>query len=61
MFCEKIYQYVNTMWLLLTRTPVSESLFNFDYCEIFQNTYFEEHMQTAASENVLIKIIRKEN
>ena len=49
------------MWLLLTRTPVSGSLFNFDYCEIFQNTYFEEHMQTAASENVLIKIIRKEN
>ena len=49
------------MWLLLTRTPVSESLFNFDYCEIFQNTYFEEHVQTAASENVFIRIIRKEN
>ena len=61
MFCEKIYQYVNIMWLLLTRTPVSGSLFNFDYCEIFQNTYFEEHVQTAASENVFIKIVRKEN
>ena len=61
MFCEKIYQYVNIMWLLLTRTPVSGPLFNFDYCEIFQNTYFEEHVQTAASENVFIKIVRKEN
>ena len=35
--------------------------FNSEYCEIFQNTYFEEHLQTAAFENVFIKIIHKEN
>ena len=29
-----------------------EFLFNFEYCEIFKSTYFEEHLQTAASENV---------
>ena len=44
-----------------TKTPVLESLFNSEYCEIFQSTYFEEHLQTAASENVFIKIIHKEN
>ena len=35
-----------------TKTPVLESLFNSQYCEIFQSTYFEEHLQMAASENV---------
>ena len=44
-----------------TKTPALESLFNSEYCEIFQSTYFEEHLQTAASENVFIKIIHKEN
>ena len=24
-------------------------MFSLEYCEIFQNTYFEEHLQTAAS------------
>ena len=41
-----------------TKTPVLESLFNSQYCEIFQSTYFEEHLQTAASENVFILIKR---
>ena len=31
---------------------VLESLFNSEYCEIFKGTYFEEHLRTAASENV---------
>ena len=44
-----------------TKTPVLEPLFNSEYWEIFQSTYFEEHLQTAASENVFIKIIHKEN
>ena len=26
--------------------------FNSKYCEIFYSTYFEEHLQMAASENV---------
>ena len=44
-----------------TKKPVLESLFNSEYCETFHSTYFEEHLQTAASENVFIKIIHKEN
>ena len=28
------------------------SLFNSEYCEIFQRTYFEEHLRAAASGNV---------
>ena len=41
-----------------TKIPVLESLFDSEYCEIFQSTYFEEHLQTAASENVFIFIKR---
>ena len=44
-----------------TKTPVLKYLFNSEYCKISQSTYFEEHMQTAASENVFIKIIHKDN
>ena len=44
-----------------TKTPVLESHFNSDYSEIFQSTYFEEHLQTATSGNVFIKIIYKED
>ena len=25
-------------------------MFSSEYCEIFKNTYFEEHLQTAASD-----------
>ena len=38
------------------KIPVLESLFNFEYCEIFKSTYFEEHLRTAASGNVLMKL-----
>ena len=41
------------------KTPVLESLFNSEYCENFQSTYFEEHLQTAASENVFLRIFIK--
>ena len=38
-----------------------ESLFNSEYCETFnKRAYFEEYLQTAASENVFIEIIHKE-
>ena len=37
------------------KTLVLESLFNFEYYKI-KSTYFEEHLRTAASENVLIKL-----
>ena len=38
------------------KTPVLESLFNSEYCEVFKNTYFEEHLRTAASENVFMEL-----
>ena len=37
------------------KTLVLESLFNSEYYKI-KSTYFEEHLRTAASENVLIKL-----
>ena len=36
--------------------PVLASLFNSEYFEILKTTYFEEHLQTAASEIVFMKI-----
>ena len=33
-----------------------ESVFNSEYCETFKSTHFEEHMRTAASENVFMKL-----
>ena len=30
------------------------------YCDIFKSNYFEEHLQTAASKNVFMKL-RKPN
>ena len=38
------------------KTPVLESLFNSEYCEISKNTYSEEHLRTTASENVFMKL-----
>ena len=43
------------------KRPVLESLSNSEYFEIFQSTYFNEHLQTAASENLFIKIIHQES
>ena len=42
------------------KTPVLESLFNSEYCESFKSAYFQGHLQTAASENMFIKLIHKE-
>ena len=36
-----------------------ESLFNSEYCKIFKCTYSEEHLQAAASENVFMKVRKK--
>ena len=33
-----------------------ESHFNSEHCEILKSTYFEEHLRTAASENVLMTL-----
>ena len=39
-----------------SKTHVLESLFNSECCGIFKSTYFEEHLLTAASENVFMKL-----
>ena len=36
-----------------------ESLFNSEYCKVFNSTYFEKHLRMVASENKL-KIVHKE-
>ena len=38
------------------KTPVLKSLFNSEHCEIFNNTYFEENLRTAASEKVFMRL-----
>ena len=38
------------------KTPLLESLFNSEYCKIFKSTYFEEHLRTASSENMFMKL-----
>ena len=68
-FEKEVYQYINISLLkrtpflrrppsasFLQETPLLESLFNSKYCEIFKSTYFEEHLRTAASENVFMKL-----
>ena len=38
---------------LLNKTPTQ--VFYCDYCETFKNTYFEEHLRTAASESLFLE------
>ena len=51
--CKKEYLLVAAFY---RKTPVLESHFNSEYCEIFKSTYFEEHLCTAAPENVFMKL-----
>ena len=30
-------------------------MFSCEYCEIFKNTYFEEHLRTAASVDTILR------
>ena len=48
-FCKKA---VLKTFAIFTGKHLSWRLFNSEYCEIFQSTYFEETLRTAASENV---------
>ena len=36
-------------WSLFTKKKTLTQMFFCEYCEIFMNIYFEEHLQTAAS------------
>ena len=38
------------------KTSAWDCLFDSGYWEIFKSTYFEEHLRTAASENVFMKL-----
>ena len=38
-----------------------ESLLNSEYREIFNRSYFEEHLRTTASENVFMKLRKIKN
>ena len=40
---------------VLQENTCVEPLFNSEYYEIFKRIYFEEHLRTAASENVFMK------
>ena len=60
-FEKEIYQYINITWLLLTGKHLCWIIlikhhFNSEYCKILESTYFEEHLQTAASEYVFMKL-----
>ena len=35
-------------------------VFSCEVCETFKSTYFEKHLRTAASENVLMKLKKKD-
>ena len=48
--------------LCYQKTPVLELLFNVlscQYCEIFKNTYFKEHLRTAGAVLLIIKLLIK--
>ena len=57
----KIYQYTSIPVYQYTNIPVLKSLFNLEYCKISKSTYFEEHLQEAASENVFMKLRKIKN
>ena len=38
--------------LQLYWVEIPAPVFSCEYCEIFQNTYFEEHLRTAASKSM---------
>ena len=42
------------------KIPELESLFDSEYCESFKSPYFQENLQTDASEYMFIKLIHKE-
>ena len=43
---------VGVSFLILKRDS-DTGFFSCEYCEIFKNTYFEEHLRTAVTENIL--------
>ena len=54
-FCKKLFLKISQY---SRKKPVLETLFNLEYCEIFQSTYFEEHLQTAAKMFMKLKKVK---
>ena len=56
--CKKEHLFQKDLLLAASyrKTPVLESLFSSEYCELFKSTYLEEHLRTAASEDVFMKL-----
>ena len=46
-------------WLQLYSKVIPTQVLSCEYCEIFKNTYFEEHLQTAASVPLITKLLIK--
>ena len=44
------YLFNKVYYATLLKKKSSTQVFSFEYCKIFKNTYFEEHLRTAASE-----------
>ena len=44
---------------LLNETPTQ--VFSWEYCEIFKNIYFEEHLQTAAPDILVNSILQRDS
>ena len=48
--CKILTYYLIQSYLLQRQIYYAESMLSSEYCEIFKNTYFEEHLLTAASD-----------
>ena len=55
------FKKLHTIHRMNRKTPVSETFFNSEYCELFKSTYFEEYLPMAASENVFMKLRKIKN
>ena len=54
-FCKKLFLKISQY---SRKKPVLETLFNLEYCENFQSTYFEEHLQMAAKVFMKLKKVK---
>ena len=55
----KLQTYRPVTDLQLYQKETSTQLFSCEYCEVFKNTYFEEHLRTADSGQISLQRLRK--
>ena len=53
--------YIETSQYFAIKRPATSQVFSCEMCEIFKNTYFEEHLRTTASvrKKVFLEIFTK--